>query len=224
MTVFVICACTILSDNDVALVDLYSSGTPKQLIKPWNHLLSICREMWNIQCPQENRKYAMLRLFLLSYNGKFQGFGMKAQYKTHIIRYQTFYGYSVKNILKMVDFKLFFFTKNVIEERTNYCKFLIPISNFFLSNFVSTDMPGANCKSNIWIFIMRTKIIVLIVGRKALRLTYLVTFKFRGTHFWCNCKGNLNSKILNNDTKNNNYILQCWYMITKWISDISILG
>ena len=46
--VFVIYACAILSDNNVALVDLYSSGTPKQRIKPWNHLLSTCREMWDV--------------------------------------------------------------------------------------------------------------------------------------------------------------------------------
>ena len=98
----------------------------------------------------------------------------------------------------MVAFKLFCYAKNVIEERENYCKFLIPISNF-LSHFVSTDMPGANRKSNTWIFIMRTKKIVLIVGPKV--LTYLVTFKFRGTHFWCNRKGYLNGKIFNNEKK-----------------------
>ena len=68
------------------------------------------------------------------------------------------------------------------------------ISNF-LSHFVFTDMPGANRKSNIWIFIIHTKI----VGRKV--LTHLVTFKFRCTHFLFNRKGNLNGKILNNDTK-----------------------
>ena len=57
------------------------------------------------------------------------------------------------------------------------------------------------------------KIIVLIIGRKV--LTHLVTFKLRGTHFWCYRKGKLNGKILNNDIKNNSYTLQCSYMITK---------
>ena len=38
--------------------------------------------------------------------------------------------------------------REVIEERANYCKFLIAIPNL-LSHFVSTDMPGANRKSNI---------------------------------------------------------------------------
>ena len=83
-------------------------------------------------------------------------------------------------------------------------------------------MQGANCKSNIGICIIHTKIIVLIVGLKV--LTYLVTFKFKGAHFWCNRKGKWNGKILNNDTENNNNTLQCISMITKLISDIIISG
>ena len=78
-------------------------------------------------------------------------------------------------------------------------------------------MPGANRKSNISIFIMRTKNNCPYCRAKV--LTCLVTFKLRGTHFWCNRKGKLNGKIFNNDTKNNNYTLQCIYMITNWRSD-----
>ena len=44
-TVFMICACAIFSDNDVALVDLYSSETTKERIKHLNRLFSTCREM-----------------------------------------------------------------------------------------------------------------------------------------------------------------------------------
>ena len=67
---------------------------------------------------------------------------------------------------------------------------------------------------------MRTKNNRPYLGRKV--LTYLVTFKFRGTHFCCNRIGNLNGKILNNDTKNNNCTLQYIYMIAKYISGILI--
>ena len=38
--------------NDVTLVDLSSSGTPKQRTKPWNHLLSTRREMISIGKPE----------------------------------------------------------------------------------------------------------------------------------------------------------------------------
>ena len=69
-----------------------------------------------------------------------------------------------------------------MEERTNYCKFVILISNF-LSHFVFTDMPEANRKAIFEFSLCALKIIVLIVGLKI--LTYLVTFKFRGTHFKC---------------------------------------
>ena len=51
-------ACAMLSDNDVTLVDLYSSGTPKQRIKPLNRLLSTCRDKFGIHSSYENRKYA----------------------------------------------------------------------------------------------------------------------------------------------------------------------
>ena len=34
----------------------------------------------------QKRKYAMLRLFHLSYNSKYQGLDMKAQYKTQVFR------------------------------------------------------------------------------------------------------------------------------------------
>ena len=83
-----------------------------------------------------------------------------------VIQWRTF--------LKMVDFKPFFYTKNVIEERANYCKFLIPISNF-LSHFVSTD----TAKAIFEVSLCALKIIVLIVGRKV--LTYLVTSNW-GVH------------------------------------------
>ena len=63
-------------------------------------------------------------------------------------------------------------------------------------------MPGANQKSNIRIFIMRTKNNHLYCCAKILiQITYLVTFKLSGTQFWCNRKSKLNGKILNTDTK-----------------------
>ena len=49
----------------------------------------------------------MSRMFLLSTNGRYHAFGMLAQYKTQIIEYQTCFGYSVKNILETVVFKVF---------------------------------------------------------------------------------------------------------------------
>ena len=67
---FLICACAILSDYDIALVDLYSTGTPKQQIKPVNRLLLTCREMWSIifsyenQCTQSWRSFFLLTLWV----------------------------------------------------------------------------------------------------------------------------------------------------------------
>ena len=66
-----ICAFAKLSDNNAAPVHLYFSGTPKQLIKLSNRLLSPCREMGGIQTLYENRKYATFKFFLLSYNSKY---------------------------------------------------------------------------------------------------------------------------------------------------------
>ena len=162
----------------------------------------------------------MFRMFRLSSNGKFQGFGMWVQYKTQIIRYQTFYGYSVKNILKLVDFKHFALRKTLSKIGQLTANVLFKYPNFYHISYPLTCQE-ATAKAIFGFSLCALKIIVLIVGQKV--LTYLVTFKLRGTHFWCNCKDNLNGKILNNDIKNNNYTLQCIYMITKLISDILIL-
>ena len=145
----------------------------------------------------------------------FQGFGMYAQYKTQIIRKQPLYSYSVKNIFKMVDFKFFSIQETLSKRRQITANFLFQYQTFYHILYPQTcQEPTAKA---IFEFLFGAlKIIVLIVGRKI--LTYLVTFKFRGTQLWCNRKGNLNGKIFNNDTKNNNYTLQCIYMITKWIS------
>ena len=65
LTVFVICACAILSHNDVALVNSYSSEAPKSWIKLLNCLYSNFGQIWDNQFSCENRKYEMLRIVLL---------------------------------------------------------------------------------------------------------------------------------------------------------------
>ena len=45
------------------IVDLYSSGTLKQRIKPLKRLLSTCRDMWGIHVSYENGKYATVCFF-----------------------------------------------------------------------------------------------------------------------------------------------------------------
>ena len=58
------------------------------------------------------------------------------------------------------------------------------------------------------------------VGRKV--LTCLVTFKFGGAHFWCNRKGNLNGKIVNNDTKKQQLLNSVYIYDYKMESDILV--
>ena len=112
----------------------------------------------------------------------------------------------------MVDFKLFSIRKTLSKRGQITTSFLFQYQTFNHMSYPKTcQEPEA--KAIFEFLLCALKIIALIVGRKV--LTYLVTFKFRGTHFWCNRKGKLNGKILNNDTKNNNYTLQCVYMITK---------
>ena len=127
--------------------------------------------------------------------------------------------YSMKNILKWLISNLFLYEKTFSKRGHNTANFLFQYQSFYHISYQQTcQEPTA--KAIFGFSLCALKIIVLIVGRKV--LTYLLTFKFRGTHFWCNCKGKLNDKFLNNDTKNNNYTLQCINMITKRISDILI--
>ena len=112
----------------------------------------------------------------------------------------------------MVDFKLFSIRKTLSKRGQITTSSLFQYQTFNHMSYPKTcQEPEA--KAIFEFLLCALKIIALIVGTKV--LTYLVTFKFRGTHFWCNRKGKLNGKILNNDTKNNNYTLQCVYMITK---------
>ena len=62
--------------NDIVLIDLCSSETPKQWIKPLNCLPSKSREMRYKQSICENRMYSISRLFLLSNNSRWNEFGM----------------------------------------------------------------------------------------------------------------------------------------------------
>ena len=121
----------------------------------------------------------------------------------------------MKNISKMVDFKLFFYTEKTLSKRGQMtANFLFQYQTFYHILYPQTCQE-TTAEAIFEFSLCALKTVVLIVGRKV--LTYLVTFKFRGTHFCCNRIGNLNGKILNNNTKNNNCTLQYIY-----ISDISI--
>ena len=63
--------------------------------------------MWGNQFSYENRKYTLSMLFLLSESSKFHDISMWAQYKTLITLLQSYFGYSVKNMLETVYFNLF---------------------------------------------------------------------------------------------------------------------
>ena len=123
-----------------------------------NRLLSTCREMRCNHFSFRNWKYAMLRLFLLSFNSKYNVQGVwqvSTVYNTNNPITHLLWLFSKEHFRN--DWFLFFSMKDVIWEKANNKKFLITIS-FFLSHFVSTDLPEGNCKSNIWFSIMRSKI------------------------------------------------------------------
>ena len=120
---------------------------------------------------------------------------------------------SLMKFYKTVDFKLLFYTKDVIWERTNCYNIFYYKYHFFYHVRYPQTYQKQTTKVIFWVLIMRTTITFFILWRKV--LTNLVTLKLSGTHFWCNLKGKWNCKILNYDTKINRYTLQCSYMITK---------
>ena len=98
----------------------------------------------------------------------------------------------------MADFKLFSTRKTLSKRGQITANFLFQYQIFYHISYPRTCQEPTT-KAIFEFSLCALKIIVLIVGRKV--LTYLVTFTFSGKHFWCNRKGNLNSKILKNDTK-----------------------
>ena len=97
MKVFVICACAILGQNDVALVNSYSSEAPKLWLKLKIVYAQIIDRCQTIHLHVENRKYAMSRIVDLFTNSIDHALGMYSHYRTRIMWQQTYFGSLVKN-------------------------------------------------------------------------------------------------------------------------------
>ena len=150
--VFVICACTILSEMTSCLlicILLEPKNNESNLEIIYSQLAGRC-EIFNF-----HRKTGGTQCwggFFCLPMVNFKGLACRHSVKhksdnklSIVIQWRTFLKWSISNF--------FLYERHYLRE-TNYYKFLI--SNF-LSHSVSTDMPGDNLKSNIWIFIMHTK-------------------------------------------------------------------